>query len=133
MKTFLSVTSITIFTFKSLFAQSGWFPVHSDTSTFWQSNFFTNANSGYAVGGKVIGTEQFPRMLKTTNAGGSWFEQITPQRDSAGFYLRSVFFADMNTGFIAMANGSSINIGRILKTTNGGNIGILSLYHIMYI
>lgn len=121
MKTILLILSFTIFTCNSLFAQSGWFTVRSDTSIYWQSNFFADANSGYAVGGKVIGGVHFPLILKTTNAGSSWFEQITPQRDSAGFFLRSIFFTDINTGFITVAHLTNINIGRILKTTNGGN------------
>ncbi len=88
MKTILLILSITIFSCNSLFAQSGWFSVYSDTSSNGQSTFFTNINTGYLVGSKKIGGVYFPRVLKTTNAGSSWFEQITPQRDSANFWCR---------------------------------------------
>jgi photosystem II stability/assembly factor-like uncharacterized protein len=102
----------------SLFAQSGWYSVFANSSTYLQSNFFTDANTGYAVGIKY---GPFPIVLKTTNAGVNWIGQSTPQEDSVNFFYRWVFFTDMNTGFIAIANLANVNIGRILKTTNGGN------------
>lgn len=95
--------------------------MYADLNSHWHNGFFADANTGYVVGYKVISGVVFPRIVKTTNAGSSWFEQTSPERDSADFFFRSVFFTDINTGFIAVGYRTSNNIGRILKTTNGGN------------
>lgn len=120
MKSFLITFFILSISFNISHAQS-WFTVRSDTNITWESFFFNNPDTGYAVGFKKIGAVYFPRIIKTTNAGSSWVEQIGPERDSAGFIFRSVFFTDINTGFIAVAYLPNVNIGRILKTTDGGN------------
>ena len=118
MKTLFLIISFTIFTCSSLFAQ-GWFVAHSDTNRHFNSVFFTDANTGYTSGGNFTGGP-FPMIRKTTNAGSSWFEQTSPQSDSAGWVFPDVFFTDMNTGFIAVTSFTNANFGGILKTTNGG-------------
>ena len=70
------------------------------------SVFFTDANTGYAVGS--YGSTG--AILKTTNGGSNW----TPQTSGTNFALRSVFFINSTTGF---AVG---NYGALTKTTNGG-------------
>jgi len=115
------IISLMMFLCSPLLAQSGWLSVYSCDTTALQSNFFIDVNTGYAVGAQVNFNGIHPIVLKTTNAGSSWFEQITPQRDSSDFFCRSVFFTDINTGFVAVCNNANINLGRILKTTNGGN------------
>jgi photosystem II stability/assembly factor-like uncharacterized protein len=120
MKAITLILSFAVLFSSTIFAQSGWFPVYGDTNAAWQWNFFTDVNSGYSVGYKFMGLA-FPRVIKTTNAGSTWFEQTTPERDSGNFYYRCVFFTDINTGFIVAANATGSDIGRILKTTNGGN------------
>jgi len=120
MKTLLLIISLTIFipsARDSLFAQ--WVVAHSDTNRHFNSIFFTNPNTGYVSGGNFTGG-LFPLIRKTTNAGSSWVEQTSPQRDSTGFVYPDVFFTDMNTGYIAVTYFTNINHGRILKTTNGG-------------
>ena len=52
----------------------------------------------------------FGTILKTINGGSTW----TPQFSGTNESLNSVFFTDVNTGYVV---GSS---GTILKTTNGG-------------
>ncbi len=72
--------------------------------------FFTDANTGYAVG-----WSDNPRasiLLKTTNGGNSW-NTIGPS--FAGSEMYSVNFTDANTGYV----GGSSPIG-LLKTTNAG-------------
>jgi|WetSurMetagenome_2_1015567.scaffolds.fasta_scaffold37114_2 photosystem II stability/assembly factor-like uncharacterized protein len=109
MKKLLLIVSVVFFTGSSLFAQSGWFPLNSGTSQILQSVYFTDVNTGYAVG--YTGT-----VLKTTNAGVNWFSQTISTTD----ILFSVFFTDINTGYIASGvNGGST--GNLFKTTNGGN------------
>jgi len=67
------------------------------------SVFFTDDNTGYAVG--ISGT-----ILKTTNGGADW----TSQNSGTNNGFSSVFFTDANTGYV-------VGGGIILKTTNGGN------------
>jgi photosystem II stability/assembly factor-like uncharacterized protein len=141
MKTLFLIISLIIFipsTRDSLFAQ-GWFVAHSEPTRHFNSIFFTDANTGYTSGGGNFFTGgPFPLLRKTTNAGSSWFEQTSPQRDSAGFVYPDVFFTDMNTGFIAVTYFPNANFGRILKTTDGGTNwsivwvgkGIWSIYFI---
>ena len=63
---------------------------------------FTDANTGYAIGGGCF---------KTIDGGETWTELPTGWTTTALF---SVCFTDFNTGYIAGGNGN------ILKTTNGG-------------
>ncbi|MBK9096993.1 MAG: T9SS type A sorting domain-containing protein [bacterium] len=65
---------------------------------------FVDANTGWVVGENFI--------LKTTNGGISWSQQI---HDS--LYFNAVFFIDENIGWLC-------SDGIILKTTDGGNIWI---------
>lgn len=126
MKKLLLVFFFAIISLNSLFAQPGWFIIRSEIDFAGHWNFFTDDNTGYDVGGNWAGGTVHPRILKTTNAGVNWFEQITPQRDSANFLFRCVYFIDANTGFVTMAYAGNPNIGRILKTTNGGNLWSIS-------
>ncbi|MBK7446360.1 MAG: hypothetical protein IPJ45_10170 [Ignavibacteria bacterium] len=67
------------------------------------SNYFTGANTGYAVGDSG-------KILKTTDGGNNWLQQISPTRN----LLKSVYFVNENTGY---AVGDT---GIILKTINAG-------------
>jgi hypothetical protein len=64
-------------------------------------------NTGYIVGGGGL-------ILKTTNGGTNWVQQISETSVS----LHSVYFTDSITGY-AVGDG-----GTILKTINGGSVGI---------
>lgn len=74
--------------------------------------FFTDLNTGYIVG-------QDGLILKTTDAGDTWFEQYSGTTST----LRSVYFPTLDTGYIV---GDS---GIILKTTNGGGNPVGINYH----
>jgi photosystem II stability/assembly factor-like uncharacterized protein len=65
--------------------------------------YFTDANTGYAVGDSGI-------IIKTINGGVSW----TVQPSGTASHLMSVYFTDANTGYVVGDNGI------ILKTTTGG-------------
>jgi photosystem II stability/assembly factor-like uncharacterized protein len=64
--------------------------------------FFPSSNIGYAVGGQSI--------LKTTNAGSTW----TVLTSAAGASLTSLYFNDVETGYVVGGSGA------ILKTIDGG-------------
>lgn len=85
---------------------SQWTTLNSGTTNNLQSVYFTDANTGYVVGGNWNTNEGI--ILKTINAGNSW------TNISTGSKLYSVYFTDMNTGYSV---GDS---GTILKTTNAG-------------
>jgi photosystem II stability/assembly factor-like uncharacterized protein len=70
--------------------------------------YFTDANTGYALGGDSYGGSGL--ILKTTNGGTSWVSQYSEPYTM----LWSVCFTDTNTGYAVGYNGT------ILKTTNGG-------------
>jgi photosystem II stability/assembly factor-like uncharacterized protein len=71
-----------------------------------ESIWFTNATTGYAVGGGKT-------ILKTVNGGQTWTTVL-----SGGYlYLYSVFFQDENTGYAVGGDGY---VGTIVKTTNAG-------------
>lgn len=69
------------------------------------SVYFTDANTGYAVGDSGI-------ILKTIDSGSKWSALSSGTLNN----LYSVFFPDMDTGYVVG------DVGTILKTTNGGSI-----------
>jgi photosystem II stability/assembly factor-like uncharacterized protein len=77
----------------------------------FNSIYFTDKNTGYAVGGDFEGL-----IIKTKDAGLTWFAQ---EIVGAGYLeqLTSVFFPVSDTGYIA-----GYNI--LLKTTNGGGLPV---------
>ena len=87
---------------------SWWFRA-SETKHTLRSVFFTDENTGTAVGDS--GT-----ILRTTNGGSSWASQAS----GTGATLRSVYFVDINTGWTVGSYYDSLLHGTILKTTNGG-------------
>lgn len=70
----------------------------SGTTNPLRSVYFTDANTGYAVG--YYGT-----ILKTNDAGVNW----TLQTSGVSTNLYSVYFTDVNTGFAVGSNGTIIN------------------------
>jgi len=84
---------------------ANWLNVYSSTQNeIFGDIFFTNVNTGYAVG-------SYGKLLKTTNAGVNWNSSSIP---NAGTFLNSIFFVNDNTGFTA--GGES----KALKTTDAG-------------
>lgn len=84
-------------------AMGQWVPQNSGTTNNLNDVYFTDANTGYAVGDS--GT-----IIITTNGGTLWSSQTSNTLNA----LSSVFFTDAITGY---AVGDS---GTILKTINGG-------------
>jgi photosystem II stability/assembly factor-like uncharacterized protein len=77
---------------------AGWSPLSSPTTEWLERVFFTDANTGYAVGD--LGT-----IIKTVNAGNSWSTQVSTSIKN---------LEDANTGYAVGQDGT------VLKTTNGG-------------
>jgi photosystem II stability/assembly factor-like uncharacterized protein len=75
---------------------------------FINSIYFTNANTGYAVGSNNSGNSI---IFKTINGGTDWEERIYENYNE----LKSIYFIDVNTGYAVGNNGT------ILKTTDAGN------------
>ena len=80
-----------------------WVSLNSGTTSALKSVFFTDVNTGYAVGDG--GT-----ILKTTDGGINWAVQTSSTTSS----LTKVYFPNTNTGYVVGANEI------ILKTINGG-------------
>lgn len=83
-------------------AKAQWVPQNSGTINNFNSLFFTDLNTGYAVGSE--GT-----ILKTSDGGLNWTDQSTGT-DSV---LHVIYFPTASTGYAA-------GDGILLKTTNGG-------------
>lgn len=83
----------------------GWVSQTSGATNTLYCVFFTDANTGTAVG--AAGT-----IRRTTNAGATW----TGQTSGVTNFLFSVYFTDASNGFITGTTGL------ILRTTNGGTL-----------
>jgi hypothetical protein len=90
--------------FKTTNGGNDWTSKTSGITNYLMSVYFTDSNTGWAVG-------DFGTILKTTNGGDVW----TSQPSGTTYGLWSVHFTNVNTGW---AVGSA---GTILKTTNGGD------------
>jgi photosystem II stability/assembly factor-like uncharacterized protein len=98
---------------------NNWSTIHKSSYGIWSiqqspikylfSIFFTDENTGYAVGGDFANPS--PSIIKTTDGGQNWFIQ-----NSTANALSDVFFINANVGWAA-----GFNV--ILKTTNGGGWG----------
>src|SRR5262249_17025874 len=78
--------------------------------------FFTDANTGTAVGGdaRSISSRGTPVILRTTDGGTTW----TRQESGTNENIEGVFFLDADTG-IAVTKGAAYG-GSVLRTTDGG-------------
>lgn len=113
MKKFYIILAI-LFTVNSVIAQ--WVIQNSGTTKQLKSVYFTDVNTGYAVGDDNTGGGGI--ILKTTNGGIDWITQMV--EDSLAF--NSVFFTDTNTGYVVGKSNSEVAgfPAIILKTTDGG-------------
>ena len=89
------------------FAQ--WLPQTSGIVTDLKDIFFTNSDSGWAVGNEGV-------ILHTDDGGDTWIEQIS----GSDFDLESVHFINPDTGWIAGGGGGWPEPGIILRTIDGG-------------
>lgn len=88
-----------------------WVPQTSGTTNHLNSVYFTDSNTGYAVGWN--GT-----ILKTTDGGENWLSQSSGTTN----HLNSVFFIDQSIGFV-------VGYYTLLKTINGGEEWIADTIH----
>ena len=75
----------------------------------FNSVFFVDNLNGFVVGGNPS-NDSIATILKTTDGGDNW--QI--QKDTFGYWLNSVYFINIDTGFAVGDKGT------IYKTTNSG-------------
>ena len=101
MKKLITILFFCFFLSSSICAQEGWTWQNIGSYDYLYSVYFTNLNTGWAVGSDII--------YKTTNSGETWFQVYN---ESVG-YLWSVYFINENIGWVV---GDTI-----LKTTNGGS------------
>lgn len=85
--------------------------------------FFTSAMIGYAVGNNGY-------IHKTTNGGTSWTYNFDTSI-SADFQLRSIYFTDVNNGYIVGRN-SFTNESIFIRTTDGGTTWIPEIVYGTY-
>lgn len=84
---------------------------------YFRSMFFTSASTGYVVGQDFWAADYL--VMRTQDGGQSWM----PTAIDAGFNVGEsidVDFPNASTGFVAT------NLGRVLKTANGGNTWTVS-------
>lgn len=92
----------------SVFSQTTWFSLSSETTQNLNSVLFLNSSTGFIVGDSG-------KILKTSNSGFNWSYQFAGNP----IQLTSIFFLNANTGFIS-GGSDYANLGYFLKTTNGG-------------
>ena len=91
--------------YKTTNGGTNWNTVYnSTTNEIFTDIYFTNTNTGYAVG-------SYGRQMKTTNAGASWTPSVI---SSSGSILSSLFFVNETTGYAVGDNNAAV------RTTNAG-------------
>ena len=116
MRKVILIITVLIFTALNSKAQ-GWVQQSSGTFCDLNSVFFTDFNTGYAVGDSGIARGV---ILKTSDGGLNWVRQVNT---SVG--IVSVYFIDANTGY---ACGNISGGHSFYKTTNGGLNWNVSFY-----
>ncbi|MGH2574646.1 MAG: WD40/YVTN/BNR-like repeat-containing protein, partial [Ignavibacteria bacterium] len=87
-----------------VYSQSGWFTLTSPTNDNLNGVVFTNASTGFAVGGNTI--------IRTTDAGITW---VRYPDTTVSETCHSVFFVNEITGYVGTQHSG------LAKTTNSGN------------
>ncbi len=96
-------------------SMSSWQSVWSVSSRYLNGMTFKGNDTAYAVVGGWNGTSNEPKILRSTNGGNNWLQQISPVTNQS---FSDVYFVDNKYGF---AVGRS---GVIIKTGTAGIIGI---------
>jgi photosystem II stability/assembly factor-like uncharacterized protein len=89
--------------FKTFNAGANWSQLSTGTISGFNSIFFIDSDTGYAVGG-------YGDIIKTTDAGTTWVSLVSNTTN----LLMSIYFVNDTIGFASGANG------RIVKTSNAG-------------
>jgi photosystem II stability/assembly factor-like uncharacterized protein len=77
---------------------------------------FTDATTGYTVGGRWVGCGLYVGTIhKTTNGGANWVEQVVPYSMPFSY----AYFINSDTGYAVYCDGN------VVKTTNGGSEWVL--------
>jgi photosystem II stability/assembly factor-like uncharacterized protein len=109
------LTLFICFALVSVFTQAQWTSLSSGTTANLNSVYFTDAYTGYAVGGdNMMGSDGI--ILKTINGGATW----NTVSSGMGVCLFSVFFTDANTGYAVGGDNYMESDGIVLKTIDGG-------------
>jgi hypothetical protein len=105
---------------KTINGGTNWYEVYSNNiSDCISSIVFINSNTGFACGGKIYSSpnnilKSF--ILKTTNAGNSWYylytDSVKSHIDELSIYNEQIIYG--------CGSSNPPNIGFIIKTTNGG-------------
>lgn len=89
-----------------------WTHLPTQTNVQMTCVYFTSQLTGYAIGVYQEGSFSYHKVIKTTDGGLDWQNLTTGKGNFA--YMRTIFFVNDNTGWIA-GDGA-----RIFKTTSGG-------------
>jgi len=89
---------------------TNWSRVLLDSNLRVKSFYFTDQNTGYAVGGSYA---LYGKIMKTTNSGLNWFTYLDNYPFGTYYHFYNINFANENTGFISNQLG-------VYKTINGG-------------
>ena len=88
--------------------------LNSETTSFLESVYFTDINTGYAVGSNSKGTMK-GIILKTINAGKTWTEIPFTVNNQFITILTSIYFTSSDIGYAVGWTGT------IIKTVDAGN------------
>jgi photosystem II stability/assembly factor-like uncharacterized protein len=98
--------------YKTTDAGQSWTTIQSGYSGPIYKMFFPTPSVGYLGGGGA-------RMMKTTDGGNTWSTLVTGIEYSQRS-ISSIYFSDVNNGFIVNSDVFANERGLIMRTTNGG-------------
>lgn len=108
-----SIKLLFLFISFNLFAQSSWQKAPNIVTNIggerFDDVFFLNDNLGWAANGSNAA------VLKTTDGGLTWTEQLNETMLNGNYYFRNIEFLDENIGFLGTLDGV------FFKTVDGGN------------
>lgn len=112
---YLIIILIIIFCLLKFTKAQSWQSQSSGTTVGITSIYFTDANTGWALGWKFFPSKV---LLKTTNAGATWFSQTLP---ASVVSPCDIWMVNSTTGYIVT------HAAQIYKTTDGGSSWFLQL------
>ncbi|MDB5228155.1 MAG: hypothetical protein JWN78_2348 [Bacteroidota bacterium] len=96
--------------FKTQNATAFWTQIPAPVTRQFNKVIYVTPQILFIAGGSVPRTDTTQTILKSTDGGNNW----TVVRDTAGYWLKGIYFSDVNNG---VAVGDR---GTILRTTDGG-------------